>query len=275
MDAEFFAFQRDLEQTWSDNQIFPRIRRDFRERGITEAKLAELGIEPRFGMDLLVQMALHKRASLPTLVGLLRRHFTQEQNPSQACADALLEAAKQDLMNWVSSLDLFVVIWDVSAQCAADLERYQYPLPMVIPPRPLKTNTDTGYLTVTESVILKDNHTEDDVCLDHLNRVNQIPLRINADVARMVKNRWKNLDRPKDGEHVQDYQKRKSAFEKYDRNSKEVMELLDVGNDGVFYMTHKYDKRGRTYAQGYHVNPQGSPWNKACIEFVNQEVALG
>ncbi len=46
-------------------------------------------------------------------------------------------------------------------------------------------------------------------------------------------------------------------------------------HSNVFHMTHKYDKRGRTYSQGYHVNYQGNPWNKACIEFADKEVVDG
>jgi DNA-directed RNA polymerase len=43
-----------------------------------------------------------------------------------------------------------------------------------------------------------------------------------------------------------------------------------LGNE--FYLTHRYDKRGRCYAQGYHVNPQGNDWNKAVIELAEKEV---
>jgi DNA-directed RNA polymerase len=46
--------------------------------------------------------------------------------------------------------------------------------------------------------------------------------------------------------------------------------MFTAGNR--FYMTHKYDKRGRTYSQGYHINPQGNDWNKAVIEFADKEV---
>jgi DNA-directed RNA polymerase len=38
-----------------------------------------------------------------------------------------------------------------------------------------------------------------------------------------------------------------------------------------FWLTHKYDKRGRTYCQGYHVSYQGNDYNKACIEFADGE----
>ena len=55
---------------------------------------------------------------------------------------------------------------------------------------------------------------------------------------------------------------------------REVMEaLFMMGNE--FYLTHRYDKRGRCYAQGYHVTTQGNPWNKAVIEFAHEELATG
>ena len=69
----------------------------------------------------------------------------------------------------------------------------------------------------------------------------------------------------------EDFAKRKRAFEKYDRTAKDVIDLL-VKEGNEFYLTHKYDKRGRIYCQGYHVTYQGAPWNKACIEFADQEI---
>ena len=38
------------------------------------------------------------------------------------------------------------------------------------------------------------------------------------------------------------------------------------------YLTHKYDKRGRVYCQGYYISYQGTDWNKAVIELSNKEI---
>lgn len=124
------------------------------------------------------------------------------------------------------------------------------------------------------SVILKKNFHNDDVCLDHINRCNRIPLTINQTTATMVKNQWRNLDKQKDGETREEFLKRKKAFEKHDRTAKDVMSILTAKTD-VFYLTHKYDKRGRTYCQGHHVTYQGTPWNKAVIQFANTELVKG
>lgn len=87
----------------------------------------------------------------------------------------------------------------------------------------------------------------------------------------MVKNKWKNLDKPKSGETREDFEKRRKAFLKYDKVAKDVIGLLiQEGNE--FYLTHKYDKRGRVYCQGYHVTYQGAAWNKAVIEFADKEL---
>ena len=126
-------------------------------------------------------------------------------------------------------------------------------------------------LTSGGSIILRNNHHNDDVCLDHINRVNKIRFVINTDTATMVKNKWRNLDKPKEGETKEDFEKRKKAFEKYDRTAKDVISLL-VKEGNEFHLTHKYDKRGRIYCQGYHVSYQAAPWNKAVIEFADQEI---
>jgi DNA-directed RNA polymerase len=43
----------------------------------------------------------------------------------------------------------------------------------------------------------------------------------------------------------------------------------------VFHLTHKVDKRGRIYSQGYHVNTQGAAFKKAMIELAKEELIEG
>jgi DNA-directed RNA polymerase len=260
--------QKELELIFSKNQLMPRIRAEFQACEVDfPSWFAELGIPLAFGWDLLAQMAIHKRANLSTLVGTLYHHL----DDAQATVDLLTVAAQADLIDWSPSLEMFVVIFTISDDVQHELDCFQYPLPMVVEPRMLETNKDTGYLFGSGSVILRNNHHMDDVCLDHLNRSNQVRLTINQEVVKMVRNSWKNLDRAKPGETKQEWDQRKKAFDKYDRTSKDVMDLLMRENDH-FHLTHKYDKRGRVYACGYHVSTQGNTWNKACIEFAEKEL---
>ena len=262
--------QIELEGLFHKNQTMNRLRREFAIPEIIEY-LQEVKIPQDFAINLLAQMVLHKRAKMSVLVGLLHHHFGNRREDLQTCADMVIRAAEADLIDWDDFAAEMVLRIDVSQDVYDDLDRYQYPLPMVVEPNLVVSNRDTGYLTSKGSIILRQNHHEDDVCLDHINRVNKTKLTINVDTVRMVKNQWKNLVRPKDGETKAEFDRRVKCFEKYDRTAKDVMEHLFIaGNE--FHLTHKYDKRGRCYAQGYHVNPQGNDWNKAVIEFANKEI---
>jgi hypothetical protein len=262
------AHQVELEKLFNKNQTVPRIRQEFQNcKDVDFASyMLEKEIPLPFGFDLLTQMALHKRTTLPILVGILRSHFDN----SQLTADMILRAAEADLVDWNPNLRVFIVKFTLSDDVQAELDMFQYPLPMVVEPQPITCNTETGYLMTGGSVILRKNHHDDDVCLDHLNRVNQIKFSIDHDTAHMVRNQWRNLDKPKAGETKADFEKRKRAFEKYDFTAKDVIALL-VQEGNEFYLTHKYDKRGRVYCQGYHVNYQGAAWNKAVIQLADKE----
>ena len=261
--------QKQLETLFNKNQLIPRMRKEFEDSKDVDFKaFAEyLDIDYKLLIDAMVQMALHKRADLPTLVGSLMSH----SHDAQYIADCLLKMAENDCFNFDPSIDKFIVLYGISEDVQLELEAFQYPLPIVSKPKPVRGNRDTGYWNTKGSIILKKNHHEMDVCLDHINRMNNQRLCINWKVAKFVKNSWANLDKPKEGETRQDFEKRVRAFEKYDRTAKDVMELVTKeGNN--FSLAHKYDKRGRTYSQGYHINYQGTSWNKAVIEFADKEL---
>lgn len=256
-----------LEQLFNKNQLMPRIKEEFTNciQFNFLGYMMEKQIDILFGLDLLAQMALHKRTTLTTLIGILRHHF---DNDGQKTADAIYKAADNDLVDYDPQIRMFIVRFEVSDDVQDQLDRFQFPLPMVVPPLQVRTNKQTGYLTSGGSIILKHNHHDDDVCLDHINRMNAIPFTINQHTASMVKNTWRNLDKVKPGESKDEFNRRKKAFDKYDRTAKDVIGFLPE----KFYLTHKYDKRGRVYCQGYHVTYQGAPWNKAVIEFADQEL---
>ena len=264
--------QAGLERLYNKNQTITRVRAEFEncEKFDFPKYIESKGIPLDFGIDLLVQMALHKRCDLPTLAGILRKHFEDTNNASQLACEFLQKAVDAQLVVWAAFSKQFIVQFTIGEDVQRDLDRFQYPLPMVVRPQTVTDNHDTGYFTSRNSIILRKNHHDEDVCLDHINRANAVRFAIDHDTARMIKNQWRNLDKPKEGETKADFEKRVKAFNKYDATAKEVIsQLLAHGNE--FYLTHKYDKRGRIYCQGYHVNYQGAPWNKAVIELADKE----
>jgi len=44
--------------------------------------------------------------------------------------------------------------------------------------------------------------------------------------------------------------------------------------DIPFYFMWKFDKRGRMYSSGYHINFQSTDYKKALLSFVKQEVII-
>jgi hypothetical protein len=261
------AHQQELEALFSKNQLMPRMRAEFMAEPEIIAHLKEKEIPEAFGIDLLVQMALHKRCDVQTLVGCLRHHC----KTAQEVADLLVRCAEADLCTYNIPLRQFIVIFEIDAKTQEEIDRFQYPLPMVVEPKPIRHNKQSGYLLNNSSVILRDNHHDDDVALDHLNRLNKMRLKINFNTAKLINNEWRNLDKPKEGETRSDFERRKRAFEKYDKTSHAVIDLL-VREGNEFHLTHRYDKRGRTYAQGYHVNYQSTAWCKAVVEMAEGEV---
>lgn len=260
--------QVELEMLYAKNHLLPRLRYEFETSKAPDfmGYMAAVEIEPKFGIDLLVRMQLHKRCKLDVLLGTLRSHC----ETAQEVADLILKCAEADLVDYDPTLEIFIVKFLVSNDVQEELDKYQYPLPMIVEPEAVYSNSTTGYMTIPGSLILKKNHHEDDICLDHINRMNRIKLTLDADTAMMVKNQWKNLDKMKDGDTREKFEKRKKAFALYDKVAKEVIaKLTQEGNE--FYLTHRYDKRGRTYCQGYTVSYQGNPWNKAVIQFADKE----
>lgn len=284
-DAPYHEAQENLEQLFDKAQLKPRIRREFDIPQFTEryedSGLADLDISRDFVLELCVQMVIHKRAEPSALIAILYRKMDDgygQLHAMQRTADALEECVKCDFVDYSVARGEFIVRLNVTAETQHDLDRYQYPLPMVVRPKPIRHNAQNGYVTpeigkglpVLKPGRMRDFYSQSDLCLDHINRMNAIPLTLNTQVAEAIDNEWSNLDRRKPNETHEQYEKRLKAFERYDDSSKDVMHAIS-GIRERFWLTHAYDRRGRCYCRGYHINYQGNPWNKAVIEFADKE----
>lgn len=267
--------QKMLETFFNAKQTPLLLRRELLASNSVITAISRSGLDEEFALDLLSQMILHKRATVPTMVGLLRGHFKDKTNPFQACADELHLACLRDLIDFAPRTEQFIIKFDLDQKTHDLMRQYQYMPPMIVPPLEVDGNRGSGYITIRhDSLILKDNHHDGDLAIDAINNFNNIPLCINVNVVKGIRNSWKNLDKPKDGEGYQQYRERVIAFERYEKDSFFTISLmLEMGNE--FWMTHKYDKRGRVYSQGYHINPQGNCWNKSVLEFADQELVSG
>jgi hypothetical protein len=256
--------QIELEKLFIKNQLIDRLTQEFTH--LTEDK---------FILNLLVQMTLHKQTNVETLVGLLHKHFVTKNvdisTACQQCADRLLLAAEEDWVDYDFETKNFIVKYDISQDVRDEIEKYQYPLPMIIKPKTITHNKESGYLTIDISILLKSKTNNNDVNLDHINTLNKIPLSVNSYIINNTKNNWKNIDKPQQDESIFQYKQRVKNYNTYVNNTKDITNALVIAGN-KFYITNRYDKRGRTYSSGYHINPQGNQWNKAAIEFYNKEL---
>ena len=148
------------------------------------------------------------------------------------------------------------------------IERSLHVLPMVSKPNMLRSNFESPYLTFNEPLVLgRNNSHSGDLCLDVINTQNQVALKLNTQFLNSV-DEIPNPDKPLDT--AEKFQ----LWNQFKQDSARVYStLLNAGNE--FWLAHRPDKRGRLYAQGYHVTTQGSAFKKAMLELHHEEVVNG
>lgn len=142
------------------------------------------------------------------------------------------------------------------------IENTKYLPPMICIPDEITDNDISGYLTKSESVILGNgNHHHMPQALDVLNICNKMSLSLDPMILM-----YKELPKK-----TADTREKVEAHNRLVQASDETYEeLLSQGNQ--FHLTWKYDKRGRIYSQGYHVNIQSTEYKKALINLTKKEI---
>ncbi|WHM52919.1 hypothetical protein [Sulfitobacter phage vB_SupP_AX] len=249
--------QKNLEELYSKNQLLDVLRDQFKP----------LTDDP-FKLDVIVQIYLHKQADIPTMVGL----FSPKWGEPKDVAQMLIECVDEDLLDFDMGQEKFILKYGISKDVEDELALYQFPLPMVVPPKRVENNhMGSGYFDTRGSIILNgsDVFRDEDVCLDHINRANSVALTLNMDVVASAEGNM-IVPKRKVGEDFEEFRKRRKQAEVFYNSSMEVMQgMMTLGNE--FWLTHKYDRRGRTYAVGYHINSQGTDYNKAVLELSRKE----
>ena len=155
---------------------------------------------------------------------------------------------------------------DIPEELAEFIANCEYLPPMLCKPIELTHNRCSGYLTHESSLVLGNgNHHNGDLCLDVLNIVNGVQCSLDTEFLSKVEEEPKN--KPEDAQQLKnwnDFKKQSHMFYK-----------LMVSQGNKFYFTNKWDKRGRMYAQGYHINCQGAAYKKAMLNLTNEEIIDG
>lgn len=164
------------------------------------------------------------------------------------------------------------------------IERACYLPPLVVRPNTLVNNRSSGYKTVKgDSLILGGghNHHNDSIALDVLNLMNNYELCLNEFIlGNVLEEPTHDLDvveQKPDQPPLTEIEKtraiaqQKNNWQKHLSQSAYFYKHILMNNNRMF-ITNKFDKRGRIYSQGYHINPQGSSYKKSCVDLYNKEV---
>lgn len=168
-------------------------------------------------------------------------------------------------------------------ECKAALANVMYALPMVVEPVKVRdhvNNRGSGYLlTKSDSLILNGKWYEGSICREYLDTVNSVQLCLNYDVIALFEHKLDKqsiidkviLNNAINGTYTNPETAAKQAEDNWHLLLKQTTVATKLLEDKMFYLTHKYDTRGRCYAQGYHINYQGDSYCKAMIELANKE----
>jgi hypothetical protein len=224
--------------------------------------LKDNDIPEKFGLMLLVQMNLLEIANIETLVGILQSKCDNVQH----CANLLEKCIEIDLVDYNGKW--FLVRHKLERNLLQKVKALIYPLPMTSKPNILKTNNDSAYSYIgSESVITKPklNYHTNEVCLSHINKMNNIALSINNI------DKTKNYVKPKKDDTAVTLNQKKQRLNKFMSETNDIYtHLIMQGNK--FHLAHKYDKRGRIYPCGYHITYSGNEYQKSVIELFNKKV---
>lgn len=154
----------------------------------------------------------------------------------------------------------------VSEKLLKYIHNSKYLPPMVCEPKELKSNYQSAYLTQKDSLILgSGNHHTGDICLDVLNAKNKVALKLDEEFLSSVE---------EEPTFEIDTVEKHHNWYKFKNDSYHFYRLM-IRQGNEFHLTHKVDKRGRIYAQGYHITTQGSAFKKAMIELAEEEIVDG
>ena len=236
------------------------------------AQLAAMDV-PALVMDMFIGVAYFQRPELFTAAVsqmAARLKFSDKVDAIASTAEILAVLCQTDAFDIEkeSKMASLMVVSRIPLEDSLIrfIENSAFLPPMVCKPLELTHNFSSGYLTHNDSLILgSGNHHAGDLCLDVLNTMGGVALKLDTDFLSTVE---------EEPTYELDTQEKVDNWRAFKEGSYHFYKLMaEQGN--CFYLNHKVDKRGRIYAHGYHINTQGTAFKKAMLEFADEEVIEG
>lgn len=220
-------------------------------------------------LDIFIEVCLQGYASYQAVAGKIGAKI------NMPVFDAVKTVA--EVMAIMCECDAFDVIVADDSDTGVMMVESHYELPetvkqkiadtMYLPPmvcKPFNVTDNYTYHSMTEqgSLILGKsvNHHNMPLAYDAINIASGIPLSLDNYILGFKEVPNKELDT----------QEKVDSFNRMQIASTKVYNFL-LENGNKWYLRWRYDKRGRMYSQGYHVNIQSTDYKKALISFADEE----
>lgn len=206
---------------------------------------------------------LNKTLTIQAITGLIagRIHLKDHLDSAKTAAEVVAVISKSGLITILkrgSGRSILVkTTWKINKEIPT-LNRHT---PLNVEPEIVTKNYHEDYGSMILGGALK--HHEGNICLDHLNRMNKIPLALNIEFL-------KKIEETPSKKMILNTRQKQEQWESFRTGSYDMYIKLSR-NGNRFWLNHAYDTRGRSYAINYYVSTQGSSFKKAIVQLANKE----
>ena len=266
------------------------IDRELRLLAVRELDIKELVMQ----VVACISLECQKPMKLVSVASLCARHLNMSDKVEaiHTMAEIIAVLGETDLFDNKKTREGWIVISRVGldAEVTQYADNALYLPPLIIKPRKVRSNRDSGYITQRgESLILGfyENHHDDNICLDVINTLNSNEYELDIEFIKQYKEEATEvtIEQLQENARIKDkvltdidaQKKLKEIRDNWDKYQEQgaFLQHLMVHHGNSFYLCNKVDKRGRIYSSGYHVNVQGSSFKKAMVNFKHHEIPTG
>lgn len=266
------------------------IDRELRLLAVRELDIKELVMQ----VVACISLECQKPMKLVSVASLCARHLgmSDKVEAIHTMAEIIAVLGETDLFDNKKTKEGWIVISrvELDSEVTQYAENALYLPPLIIKPRKVRSNRDSGYITQRgESLILGfyENHHDDNICLDVINTLNSNEYELDIEFIKQYKEEATEvtIEQLQENARIKDkvltdidaQKKLKEIRDNWDKYQEQgaFLQHLMIHHGNSFYLCNKVDKRGRIYSSGYHVNVQGSSFKKAMVNFKHHEIPTG
>lgn len=259
------------------------IDRELRLLAVRELDIKELVMQ----VVACISLECQKPMKLVSVASLCARHLNMSDKVEaiHTMAEIIAVLGETDLFDNKKTREGWIVISrvELDAEVTQYADNALYLPPLIIKPRKVRSNRDSGYITQRgESLILGfyENHHDDNICLDVINTLNSNEYELDIEFINSYEEQWHREELSQ-----QEYEELSHAdreiynmdaktWKKFQEQGK-FFQTLMIHHGNSFYLCNKVDKRGRIYSSGYHISTQASSFKKAMVNFKHREIPTG